>query len=180
MRFALARGGRMNRIETAAGKAKSGIWGLDDILSGGFSRGHVFLVEGAPGTGKTTVALQFLLEGAQGRGKMPVHHAVRNRARVARRRRLAWLDAWTKASKFSSCCRRKACWIPSSSRACSIRPISNSAKPPSRFSKRSSARGRAAWFSTAFPRSGCWRKARCAIGGRFWRSSITSRNSTPR
>ena len=53
----------MNRIETAAGKAKSGIWGLDDILSGGFSRGHVFLVEGAPGTGKTTVALQFLLEG---------------------------------------------------------------------------------------------------------------------
>jgi len=53
----------MNRIETAGGKAKSGIWGLDDILSGGFSRGHVFLVEGAPGTGKTTVALQFLLEG---------------------------------------------------------------------------------------------------------------------
>jgi circadian clock protein KaiC len=53
----------MNRLETAAGKAKSGIRGLDDILSGGFSRGHVFLVEGAPGTGKTTVALQFLLEG---------------------------------------------------------------------------------------------------------------------
>jgi circadian clock protein KaiC len=48
-----------------SGKAKTGIWGLDDILSGGFSRGHVFLVEGAPGTGKTTVALQFLLEGAR-------------------------------------------------------------------------------------------------------------------
>jgi circadian clock protein KaiC len=48
-----------------AGNAKSGIWGLDNILSGGFSRGHVFLVEGAPGTGKTTVALQFLLEGAK-------------------------------------------------------------------------------------------------------------------
>src|SRR6476646_7653237 len=55
----------MNSVETAGGKAKSGIWGLDDILSGGFSRGHVFLVEGAPGTGKTTVALQFLLEGAK-------------------------------------------------------------------------------------------------------------------
>jgi circadian clock protein KaiC len=38
--------------------------GLDDILSGGLTRGHVFLLEGSPGTGKTTVALRFLLEGA--------------------------------------------------------------------------------------------------------------------
>ena len=55
----------MNIIEPIAGKAKTGIWGLDDILSGGFSRGHAFLVEGAPGTGKTTIALQFLMEGVQ-------------------------------------------------------------------------------------------------------------------
>ncbi len=55
----------MNAIDTLAGKAKTGIWGLDNILSGGFTRGHLFLAEGAPGTGKTTVALQFLLEGAK-------------------------------------------------------------------------------------------------------------------
>jgi circadian clock protein KaiC len=55
----------MDSVEKHSGKTKTGIWGLDEILSGGFSRGHVFLVEGAPGTGKTTIALQFLMEGAQ-------------------------------------------------------------------------------------------------------------------
>jgi circadian clock protein KaiC len=55
----------MNLVEKIAETAKTGIWGLDSILSGGFSRGHVFLVEGEPGTGKTTIALQFLMEGAK-------------------------------------------------------------------------------------------------------------------
>ncbi len=45
-------------------QAKTGIPGLDDVLCGGLSRRHVFLLEGAPGTGKTTIALQFLLDGA--------------------------------------------------------------------------------------------------------------------
>jgi circadian clock protein KaiC len=39
--------------------------GLDNILGGGFDPDHVYLVEGRPGTGKTTLALQFLLNGAQ-------------------------------------------------------------------------------------------------------------------
>ena len=52
-------------VELIAEKAKSGIWGLDDILAGGFTREHMFLIEGAPGTGKTTIALQFLMEGAR-------------------------------------------------------------------------------------------------------------------
>jgi circadian clock protein KaiC len=45
-------------------KAKIGIPGLDEILAGGLTRPHVFLLEGRPGTGKTTIALRFLLEGA--------------------------------------------------------------------------------------------------------------------
>ena len=45
-------------------KASTGVAGLDDILQGGLTRGHVFLLEGEPGAGKTTIALQFLLQGA--------------------------------------------------------------------------------------------------------------------
>src|SRR3979409_841132 len=55
----------MNSVEAFTSKARTGIWGLDDILSGGFSREHLFLLEGAPGTGKTTIALQFLMAGAR-------------------------------------------------------------------------------------------------------------------
>jgi len=50
--------------KTAQKDAQTGIEGLDDVLAGGLDRGRTFLVEGTPGTGKTTVALQFLLTGA--------------------------------------------------------------------------------------------------------------------
>jgi len=46
-------------------QALAGVEGLDDILSGGLTRGRVFLLEGSPGTGKTTIAMQFLMEGAK-------------------------------------------------------------------------------------------------------------------
>jgi circadian clock protein KaiC len=54
----------MEAVGTEA-KAKTGVSGLDNILAGGLSPGHVFLLEGNPGTGKTTIALSFLLEGAR-------------------------------------------------------------------------------------------------------------------
>lgn len=44
--------------------ASTGIKGLDDTLGGGLARGRLFLLEGAPGTGKTTVGMQFLMAGA--------------------------------------------------------------------------------------------------------------------
>jgi circadian clock protein KaiC len=44
-------------------RAVTGIPGLDDILCGGLTQNRVYLVEGSPGAGKTTLALQFLMEG---------------------------------------------------------------------------------------------------------------------
>ena len=45
-------------------KAATGVEGLDEILAGGLQRGRVYLIEGSPGTGKTTIATQFLNSGA--------------------------------------------------------------------------------------------------------------------
>src|SRR5262245_49999463 len=43
----------------------TGISGLDDVLSGGLPHNCMYLVQGDPGSGKTTLALQFLLEGVK-------------------------------------------------------------------------------------------------------------------
>ncbi|RYG88400.1 MAG: hypothetical protein EON59_04580, partial [Alphaproteobacteria bacterium] len=52
-------------FDTTSGDAGFGITGLDNILAGGLERGRVYLLEGAPGTGKTTASMSFLLEGAR-------------------------------------------------------------------------------------------------------------------
>jgi len=45
-------------------RAATGVAGLDEVLGGGVTRNRLHLLEGSPGTGKTTIALQFLLAGA--------------------------------------------------------------------------------------------------------------------
>lgn len=41
----------------------TGVPGLDEVTGGGFPDGHLYLIEGTPGAGKTTLGLQFLLHG---------------------------------------------------------------------------------------------------------------------
>src|SRR4051812_13942227 len=53
---------RMNKSAPAERMA-TGIDGLNDILGGGLPTDRIYLVEGDPGAGKTTMALQFLMEG---------------------------------------------------------------------------------------------------------------------
>src|SRR5262245_33567695 len=51
--------------DQSASLAKTGIEGLDNILGGGFTRNRLYLLEGVPGSGKTTMAIEFLQEGAR-------------------------------------------------------------------------------------------------------------------
>ncbi len=51
--------------EHALQRMRTGVEGLDDILGGGLPPNRLYLIEGDPGTGKTTLALQFLLEGVR-------------------------------------------------------------------------------------------------------------------
>jgi len=53
-----------DHADASTSQAGFGIQGLDDILAGGLERDRVYLLEGAPGTGKTTAAMAFLREGA--------------------------------------------------------------------------------------------------------------------
>jgi circadian clock protein KaiC len=46
-------------------RISTGVAGLDDVLAGGLPAHHLYLIEGDPGTGKTTVALHFLREGVR-------------------------------------------------------------------------------------------------------------------
>ncbi len=45
--------------------ASTGISGLDEILAGGLPQNHLYLIDGEPGAGKTTLGVQFLLNGTQ-------------------------------------------------------------------------------------------------------------------
>lgn len=55
----------LDSAELELPRISTGSAGLDDILGGGLDPNRLYLYEGRPGTGKTTIALQFLLEGVR-------------------------------------------------------------------------------------------------------------------
>ena len=57
------RSSKTRAVTPGSDRCPSGVEGLDDILAGGLARDCFYLIQGDPGSGKTTLALQFLLEG---------------------------------------------------------------------------------------------------------------------
>src|SRR3569833_25570 len=55
----------MENVRSMDTRLSTGIQGLDDVLHGGLAKGFLYLIEGSPGAGKTTLALQFLIAGAK-------------------------------------------------------------------------------------------------------------------
>src|SRR6185503_1979996 len=51
--------------QKAEQRCATGVPGLDEVLCGGLPRHRLYLIDGNPGVGKTTLALQFLLEGVR-------------------------------------------------------------------------------------------------------------------
>src|SRR5512142_905084 len=51
------------RTPSTTTRCSMGSPGMDEVLGGGLPSGHFYLLEGEPGTGKTTLALQFMIEG---------------------------------------------------------------------------------------------------------------------
>jgi circadian clock protein KaiC len=65
MRKKTSKSGKSKNSGLASTRMGTGVEGLDKILEGGLPENHIYLLEGDPGTGKTTIALQFLMEGAR-------------------------------------------------------------------------------------------------------------------
>src|SRR5438045_9000028 len=53
----------------SASRISTGVQGLDEVVFGGLPRNRIYLVDGDPGTGKTTLAMQFVMEGVRRGGR---------------------------------------------------------------------------------------------------------------
>ena len=153
-------------------RALTGILGIDDVLAGGLPRNRLYLVEGMPGTGKTTLALQFLLEGRRlGERGMYVtlsETADELRASAATPRLVARRHLRGRAGA------RGRPWLRAGADPAPpgrVRARGDHRAHPGEGRAGASRRGSS---STACRSCACWRRPRCATAGRSSRSSTAS------
>jgi circadian clock protein KaiC len=142
--------------------APTGIAGLDDILNGGLALGRHFLLEGSPGTGKTTIALQFLQQGLRSKQQALYITLSETREELIA---TAVSHGWTFGDELE---------------IFELQPPENILDPDEQQSILYSSDlelgettqhilatiervNPSLIYSTAFPKFGCWRRARCGI-----------------
>lgn len=149
------------------GKAQTGVEGLDDILAGGLQRGRVYLIEGSPGTGKTTIATQFLLAGAAA-GERGLYITLSETEEELRES--AASHGWTFDDPIGvyELVPPESLLDEDQQQSLLYSSDLELGETTSKSSRQSRRRIRGGSWSTAYRRSGCSRKARCAIGARCW------------
>ena len=136
-------------------------YGLDNILGGGFDADRVYLIEGRPGTGKTTLALQFLLEGAR-RGERCLYVTLSESERELRA--VAARHGWTlEGIDMFELVPPEASLDPDQEMTLFHPAEMELSETTKNILERVMATNPNRWCSTRCPRCGCWRKARCAI-----------------
>src|SRR3984893_2911208 len=135
--------GAMNQEDLTADvedRVSTGIPGLDNVLCGGVDAERLYLVEGEPGTGKTTLGLQFLLEGAR-RGEKGLYVTLSESERELRL--VAKRHGFSLDIRYG---RGRACPHSSSCTAATTCAVARSIRSPHRH-----AQGRAAGYSIRGP-----------------------------
>jgi len=90
-------------------RISTGSAGLDDILCGGLDANRMYLYEGRPGTGKTTLALQFLIGGVRG-GERVLYISLSETERELKLVRGGTAGRWTESTSSNWSPRRRR-WI---------------------------------------------------------------------
>ena len=146
--------------------------GWDNVLCGGLDAERMYLVEGEPGTGKTTLALQFLLEGARLGEKclyVTLSESERELRLVAKRHGFS-LDQLFIFELVPP----EASLDPERELTLFIQQNWSCQKQPNSFLIASMKSSHRASYSIACPKCASWRKTRYGIAVMFWLSNIFS------
>lgn len=161
------------RPTPARAQLSIGVPGLNDVIGGGLEPHRLYLVEGTPGAGKTTIALQFLLEGAR-QGESVLYVTLSETETELRG--VAASHGWDLSGLHMR----------------EMLPTQDSLQPDEQYTmfhpsevelsettlrilSDVEASSRRASCSIRCRSCGCCRAARCDIAGRSWRSSSSSR-----
>jgi circadian clock protein KaiC len=151
---------------SASTRVSTGIPELDTILGGGLTGNRSYLLEGTPGSGKTTIALQFLLEGVRA-GEPGLYITLSETA--AELREVGRSHGWTlDGIELFELVSEDGLHPESEQSILDPSEVELGRDHRRRHGMRRSPEADAGWCSTVCRRCGCWPRTPCATGGKSW------------